>query len=249
MTREQESASNSKTLARRYGLARPLESLVFVLPLILFYQLGSWWLQPSLGADSSDRVVAFQLLRVFFELFGPTGQWMPGLAVVAILLGAQVASRQAWTIRPRAVLLLYAESVGWALPLLLLSRTLRLASSPVAGHGGGQDLWPEWVLCVGAGVYEELVFRLILVCLLVMIGHDLLGWSANWTLAAAVGLSSALFAAHHHQPMGSETLDGARFFFRFLAGVYLGALFACRGYGPAAGTHVAYNLMVVAWSR
>ena len=249
MTPAQEPTPDPNGIVPRRGLAHPLESLVFVLPLILFYQLGALYFAPSLPAQTADRVVAFQLLRVFFDLFGTTGQWMPGLAVVAILLGAQLASRQAWKIRLQAVLLMYAESVAWALPLLLLSRTLRLVGDDVAAGSPGQGLWPELVLCVGAGVYEELVFRLILICLVVMVGHDLLGRSAGWTLALAVVLSSVLFAAHHHAPLGSELFDGARFFFRFLAGVYLGLLFARRGYGPAAGAHVAYNLIVVALAR
>ncbi|MHC4609906.1 MAG: CPBP family glutamic-type intramembrane protease, partial [Planctomycetota bacterium] len=241
MARTQAPSPDWQAAARRRGLAHPLESLAFVLPLILFYQLGSLWLHPSLGAQTPDRVVAFQLLRVFFELFGPTGQWMPSLAVVAILLAAQFDSRQPWKIRPRAVLLLYAESALWALPLLILCRTLRLAGGAAAERG----LLPELVLCVGAGVYEELVFRLILICLVVMIGHDLLHCPATWTTVLAVALSSVLFAAHHHPPVGSEPFEAAHFFFRFLAGAYLGAVFVYRGYGPAAGTHVAYNLIIV----
>ena len=173
---------------------------------------------------------------------------MPGLAVVAILLGAQLTSRRPWTIRPRAVALLYLESVVWALPLIALSRTLRMIGSAQPGPPADR-LWSELVLCVGAGIYEELVFRLILICVVVMIGHDLLKWSAGWTLALGVLISSVLFAAHHHAPMGSEPFHAARFFFRFLAGVYLGGVFAFRGYGPAAGAHVAYNLIVVGLTR
>jgi len=245
MAPARESRAKRPVAGRRRTLARPLESLVFVLPLILFYQVGSWWLQPALPANGADRVVAFQLLRVFFELFGPTGQWMPGLTVIAILLGAHLASRQPWKIRAPAVLLLYGESVGWAVPLLVLSRTLRLAGAETAAGG----VWPELVLCVGAGVYEELVFRLILICVVVMVGHDILGWSAGWTLGAGVVIASVLFAAHHHPPVGSDPFDAGRFFFRALAGLYLGAVFVYRGYGPAAGTHVAYNLILVALAR
>ncbi len=226
----------------RRGLAHPLESLVFLLPFVLFYELGSRRLEPSLADAASDRVVAFQLLRVFFELFGTTGRWMPALAVVAVLVGAQAASRESWRVRPRGVLWLYVESVAWALPLLAVCRLMRLI-----GHAGGSaGLWPDLVLCVGAGVYEELVFRLILICVVVMIGADLLRLSPGWTTLAGVAISALLFAAHHHPPIGSEPFEAVRFGFRVAAGASLGLLFVYRGYGVAAGTHVVYNLAVVA---
>jgi membrane protease YdiL (CAAX protease family) len=78
-----------------------------------------------------------------------------------------------------------------------------------------------------------------------MIGADLLRFTPAWTTAIAVLLSAALFAAHHHPPVGSEPFSTAHFLFRTLAGIYLGVLFVWRGYGLAAGTHVAYNVVVV----
>ena len=48
--------------------------MVFLLPLIFFYELASFT-QPN-------RVIAFDLLRWFIELFGRVGMWAPGLAVV-----------------------------------------------------------------------------------------------------------------------------------------------------------------------
>jgi len=228
---------------RRGGLAHPLESLVFLLPLVLFYEIATLVLHPAWeqgGLDRQDRVVAFQLLRTFFELFGPTGKWMPALAVVAILLGAQFASGRPWRVRPRAVVLLYVEAVGWTLPMLAVSRALQLASAST-----GQSLWSDLALAVGAGVYEELVFRLVLICVIVMVGVDLLRLPAPSTTAFAVLLAAVLFAAHHHPPVGSEPFSAGRFLFRTVAGLYLGLLFVWRGYGVAAGTHVAYNVVVI----
>ena len=234
-------APNDSVGSPHRGLAHPLESLVFVLPLILFYEIGSLYLQPSLAADRQGRVVAFQLLRTFFELFGPTGRWMPGLAVLAILLGVQIASKRPWRIRPLAVLGLYGEAVLWSLPLLAAARMIILAAETETSR----SLWAELILSVGAGVYEESVFRLILICLLVMVGSDLLRFPPGRTTMAAVLIAAALFAAHHHPPVGSEPFETLRFIFRLLAGTYLGAVFVYRGYAAAAGAHVAYNVILV----
>ncbi len=223
-------------------LSKPLEALVFLLPLILFYEIGCLFLQPAdVGGASQDRVVAFHLLQLFFRLFGSTGVWMPGLAVIVILLCTHVASRQPWRIRQRTVAIMYLESVLLAVPLLMFNQLLR--STTACGPAEG-SVWVDVVLGVGAGVYEELVFRLIFISLIVIVGTDLLRLPNSVTLGSAVVLSSLAFAAHHHPPLGSEPFSFDIFAFRALAGGYLAILFVCRGYGPAAGTHAAYNILV-----
>ncbi len=226
---------------RRAGLARPLEALVFLLPLIVVSELGSRWFGVSAEFPEQGRVVAFHLLRFFFQLFGSTGALMPALAVVAILLSTHVVSGQPWQVRKSAVGLMCLESMAWALPLLLINHWVRLAQGPKPSEWLGQA-----TLGIGAGIYEELVFRLILVTAIVMIGSDLLGRRQAVMLLVAIVVSALLFAAHHHPPVGSDPFDASRFLFRTLAGVYLGVIFAVRGYGLAAGTHAAYNLIVLA---
>lgn len=58
----------------------------------------------------------------------------------------------------------------------------------------------------------------------------------------AVAISSLVFAAHHHPPIGTEPFALVPFMFRAIAGVYLALVFWYRGYGPAAGCHAAYNV-------
>jgi len=233
--------ANQPTTSLRL-LSRPLESLVFLLPLILFYEIGCLILHTrSSTMPDQERVVAFHLLQLLFQLFGSTGVWMPGLAVIIILLCTQAASGQPWLVRRKAVALMYAECALLAVPLLAFNHLLRAA--PVATGIEGR-LFSEVVLGIGAGVYEELVFRLILISLIVLVGTDLLRLPARTTLVVAVLASAAAFSAHHHPPLGGEPFAADAFLFRSLAGVYLGALFVWRGFGPAAGTHAAYNLLV-----
>ena len=165
---------------------------------------------------------------------------MPAVAVVAILLSTHVVSGERWRVRGSAVGKMYVESLAWAIPLLLFNRWVYLAAVPES------SMWAaEAALGISAGVYEELVFRLVLIPVIVMVGADLIGWPSSVVLAAAVLISALLFAGHHHPPIGSEPFSEGRFFFRTLAGVYLGAVFVVRGYGAAAGAHVAYNVVVL----
>ena len=124
---------------------------------------------------------------------------------------------------------------------MLLNWATMLSTAQTAGS----PLIDAVALAIGAGIYEELVFRLILISLLVVIGVDLLGRRAAPTALAAIAISSLLFAAHHHRPIGVESFDFTRFAFRTIAGIYLAAVFWFRGYGPAAGCHAAHNVVLV----
>ncbi len=216
--------SNSRGL-----LARPLDALVFLLPLICFYEFGSM--------ANRDRVIAFDLLRRVLELFGPVGMWIPGLLVVVILVATHIASGQSWSVGWGRVGWMYLEAVGLAVPLFVIN----WAMPQLAGGVSPESLIDRIAMGVGAGIYEELVFRLILISMILMVGVDLLRFDETTVAMAAVVLSSLIFAAHHHRPIGMEPFDATRFCFRAIAGLYLAMVFWYRGYGLSAGCHAAYN--------
>ena len=102
---------------------------------------------------------------------------------------------------------------------------------------------------IGAGIYEELVFRLILICLLMLLFQDILHMGRPRSIIFSVLISAALFSAHHHIFFVNGTFGAgelfafSKFIFRTLAGIYFAALFAVRGFGIAAGTHAFYNII------
>lgn len=221
---------------RRGLLARPLEALVFLLPLIAFCEIVAL-------SRPQDRVIAYDLLRRFFELFGSAGMWAPGLGVIAILLATHAASRERWTVRWPRVGGLYLEAIGLALPLLAFNWAVAMVGSDGTTVGTGQ--FDQAAIGIGAGIYEELVFRLILISVVVIVGVDLLRLDRGAVAVTAVFLSALAFAAHHHRPIGSETFELGTFAFRTIAGIYLAIIFWFRGYGSAAGCHAAYNVALI----
>src|SRR5262249_13360795 len=95
----------------------------------------------------------------------------------------------------------------------------------------------------GAGVHEELVFRLGLLAGLVAL---LRGLDRRATIALAFVGSSVLFAAAHHVgPMG-EVFTWHTFAFRSLAGLAFACIFWFRSLAHAVYAHVLYDLVVAA---
>jgi membrane protease YdiL (CAAX protease family) len=140
---------------------------------------------------------------------------------------------------------MYVEAAALAVPLLLLVRLLR-SGALTGGSGDGDGMLDQIALSLGAGIYEELVFRLVMISLMVMVGVDLLHLDRAGVAAFAVLASSLFFAAHHHPPIGTDPFHAGTFAFRTAAGMYLAGIFWFRGYGPAAGCHAAYNITIVA---
>jgi len=221
---------------------RPLHSLMFLLPLILAYEVGAVYVDHAGPIAQQDRVIAYHLMQIFFSLFGATGIFLPGVMIIIILLVTHYFSGQPWRVRMTTLLGMLGESLLWTLPLFALNRSIRYTSffqSP-------QSSWREnVVISTGAGVYEELIFRLILVTAIVILLEDVFKFKKQHSLALSVLIAAVLFAIHHHEPLGSEPYEFGRFMFRTLAGIYLGGLFLFRGYGITAGCHALYNVIVV----
>ena len=221
---------------------RPLVCLVFLLPWVFAYELGTFLVGATSDA-TQPHVVAYLLLEHFFQLFGGTALYLPGFALVAILLVWHVAARDKWSLRWQTLAGMLAESSVLALPLLLFNQVLAShpASAPTAGWA------QEFVLAIGAGNYEELLFRLICITLLSIVFVDLVKMNSSTAMVLMVLISSMLFAGHHYRPLGDLEFEVTGFLFRTAAGTYLATLFVVRGFGIAVGCHAIYDLIVVTW--
>jgi membrane protease YdiL (CAAX protease family) len=226
----------------------PLTSLAFLLPLVVLYEMGTraWVTDPV--HQTEQRIIAFNLMARFFELFGATGKYLPCLAVVGILLAWHVARRDKWHVKPAHVGGMALESVILALPLIVLGRVAEGYLSQVTlagtdmldrlGHAKGL-----LVLSIGAGVYEELVFRLITFTVLSFVLADLLEMNKTAASLLIVVIAGLLFSGYHY--LGNEPFRWWTFAFRAVAGMYFGAVFLCRGFGITAGCHAGYDLVIV----
>lgn len=224
-----------------YWSQLPLTSLVFLLPLIIIYEIGIRRVWPN--ADYRADIIAFQMMEHFFLLFGATGRYMPALAIIGILFTWHLARRDEWRVRLQTLGGMAVESILLGIPLIFLSvmcsQYLPMTSATTSGGTWGQTL----VLSIGAGLYEEAVFRLGAMTLLSIFLTDLLKVPVKTGAILIVLLPAVAFSAYHY--LGDEPFRWASFVFRTAAGIYFGLIFWVRGFGITAGSHAAYDVWVV----
>jgi len=224
---------------------RPLQCLAFLAPLIIIYELGLALLHNGQQTSQRPDLAAQLLLQWFFSLFGATGYYLPGFALVAVLLAWHVFARLPWKVEPVVLAGMLAESVLLSIPLLMMNRLL--STSALAGATMMKSsISADLLLSIGAGLYEELVFRLMLISMLMLLLKDIGGMRESVAVALAVVVSSLAFAAHHYQPIGNDPFSPRDFAFRATAGAYLAGVFVTRGFGIAVGSHAVYDIIVVA---
>ena len=80
----------------------PLHVLVFLLPLVIAYEIGSALYLSGAGGAPAETIRATKILSRFFESFGAAGLYLPGVALVAVLLIWHVLERRPWRGSDRA---------------------------------------------------------------------------------------------------------------------------------------------------
>ena len=226
-------------MAERYWTEsrQPLASLVFIAPLLVVYEAGVLLLGVQNGADA--------FMRRLLDMFGFGQHLVLPMLTVCILLGWQYLSRRPWLISAGVVSTMAVESILLGLCLRLVpflqNYVLAAIDAPVANilYTKLQNA----VGFIGAGIYEELLFRLILLSLLAW-GLRQTGMKPRISTIAAVLLSSLIFAAAHHVGSSGESFLLFTFLFRTIAGVFFSIVFIYRGFGIAAGSHAAYDILV-----
>lgn len=224
---------------------RPLNCLVFLLPLIVIYEIGSLTAH-SLPLDTPsppERVIAFYAIMRFLGLFATVPTYLPGLLLLVILALWHLASEHRGRLRWTAVLGMAVESLLFCIPLLVLNRLVQMCV--LAGGGGEFGLREQLVVAVTAGIYEELIFRLLLIWIFKVVLVDVLELPKAGSMAAIVLATAGMFAGYHY--LGAERFAWTTFLFRTAAGALLGMVYVLRGFGITVGTHALYDVIVTLW--
>jgi hypothetical protein len=218
--------------------ASTLTSLVLVLPLHIGYVAGLILFGPRVmnGADVINPLV--------WRRFGSGGLVVFNVILILFYFGLISYLKRKERFEPRQFLptilesAVYAATMGSVILFVMRKATLIALASPERPpplHG--------LVISLGAGVNEELFFRVCLFGLLAYIGEDLLEMKRWVAVTTAIIVSSAAFSLAHY--LGQAPFDGTTFIYRFLAGIIFSIIYRFRSFAIAVYTHTLYDVFVL----
>jgi len=234
--------------------SRPLVGLFFVAPMLVAYEGGLLLLGPQAMRNGADA-----WLRHGLEQLGFGQYFLLPLLTCGVLLAWHHLQRESWHVSVPLLPGMLLESVVLSLVLLLLAHLqgslLAFVGAVPCSVPAGEGASPgQFVAFLGAGIYEELLFRLMLLPLVAVV-LKAAGATPRTSLIGAVVATSMLFAAAHYRfefSLGTiafatvlgEPFEWTSFLFRSAAGVFFSLVFLYRGFGIAAGTHAFYDILV-----
>jgi membrane protease YdiL (CAAX protease family) len=241
----------------------PWSCVLFVLPLIAVYELGLRGFGPLPAAVQRNGAEVW--LREGLASVGIAPAYGAPCLLLFIMLGWGCVRRAG---RPTDHAGVWAgmaiESALFGFALLALSQGMSLlvvrTSHLFAGHiswtNGWLLSWPQPALpnppepalelivrYLGAGIYEETLFRLLIFAGLLAL-FTLAEFPSAWGFLFAASISALLFAAAHHFGPHGEPYHGLIFTFRTCAGLFFAWLYQARGFGIAVGAHAFYDVLV-----
>ena len=246
--------ANSKSLSYGRSSRHPFYGLISVLPVLFFYELIALTLNQDKAVgirNAADVILKNIVFNQLVAWFGIHKLFAYGLVIVAAL--GIVLYKKAKTanldMHASYFFYMFLESLFYAFllgPLVghvtnfLQYHLISLSITPFQ-----LDLPYQIMLSLGAGIYEELFFRVILLSGLALIftRGAKIGRNSAFILAALI--SSIAFSGFHYIGPLADTLTFHSFVFRFLAGLVFSALYIVRGFGIAVYTHTFYDLLLV----
>lgn len=231
----------------------PRYSLLFALPLFLLYE--------GLAAGLGDAGVAqvrnaadVALKTPFLLLSGSRGSLAFFATIVAacVYLVGRDMVRAKERLNARTFWLMLAESAVLAalLGVVVGTITQRLLGLSIVTQSAGVGLasmgpGTRLMLALGAGLYEELLFRVLLVGGMAAAFRWLVGGKAWIGGAMAAVIGALVFSAFHYVGEYSDKLELASFTYRAIAGLAFSGLYLTRGFGITAWTHALYDVYVM----
>ena len=217
-------------------------SFLFTLPLFFLYEINILFL-------SWDDILVVRngadfLMRNILESFDIYGLYGLGLVFFLGLLVTYIffiKEDQQQEVNINFLFIMLAESMLWSVVLyFLLFKFMVLLMNPV-----GKTILQQVTLAIGAGIYEEFLFRVLLIAGLSSILGFVFMWDKTFKNIIAVVLSGGIFSAFHFMGEYGDFFSMELFLIRFFAGLILGVLYMYRGFGITAYTHSIYDLIVL----
>jgi hypothetical protein len=223
--------------------------LLAILFLLLFYEISS----AKIYADQQVQIrnsAEIILVRLFWFM-GIRNNFLLWAVYLLVLLWAFWLAKKQQLLDFKFVYFPYMifESTVYALALGMIAGQLTVHTNSITmmalqNNIPAAEVGAKITSALGAGIFEELLFRFIVLSLLLLSFEKLLVGKKYIYMTIAIVISATLFSGFHYLG-GREPITWDSFAYRFYAGIILGVLFVVRGIGASAYTHTIYNLLLL----
>jgi len=219
----------------------PFYSFIFILPLFIIYELG-------ISTISSEDLPTIRngadvLLRKMLATIGISGVYGMGLLLlIGIVISFLINKRKfkELSLKSNYFIFMIFESIIWSILLFIILSKGQL----LLAKGSSKILTQQIVLSIGSGIFEEFVFRVMLVSSIALIVGLLVKKKYIYKISISIIIASIIFSVFHFTGEYAEDPKISLFILRFVAGIVLGYIYIFRGFGIAAYSHSFYNLIV-----
>ena len=215
-------------------------SAMIALIMLMLYEVFIIW-EPGSGQMIRNAPEAW--LRTILYYLGISPYYITFALITFSLISIGLFYRPNIGNQPKIFLLMMVEVVflgaisGFVIQLMmykLFFSTTSLTGSLIGDMG----------LAIGAGLFEELLFRVFITSFLIWVLTRLV--KIKWlAVVLSIIIASFLFSISHYMGNASDQFEIYSFAFRFFAGVWFTALFSVRGFGIVSLTHAFYDIFVI----
>ena len=218
-------------------------SLLFIFPMLFLYEIMCW-IQFA-GKSAEIRNGADVFLRQLIMGFGKHSESIYGLLLIIVFFGIMFFNRNVLKNgRLKFTFLIYmlAESLLWSLGFLIMMGVFESIILSILER----NIIPEqFYLAIGAGIWEELLFRVGAIGLCLILLTKFLKYKVIYSSLIAILFAAVLFSLFHYIGPFGDIFTYKSFYIRTWAGIFLGSLYLFRGLGITVYTHIFYDMAII----
>ena len=224
-------------------------SFITIIPLFILYQLlglANNYKSPLIVKNSADVYIkdfflsfSIEYANILYLLFFISVMLIIFLKNKQLFLSSELKLSYLFGI----VLESLIHSISLLTMMALFSRIIPLSIFSISNV-----LVENIYLSIGAGLWEELLFRYIAISGMLFILSKITYSSSIFSYILIIIISSTLFSYYHFLGPAGDIFDLSIFIYRFIAGILLSIIFIFRGLGIAVYTHTFYDLHLAVFS-
>ena len=236
---------NNKSLSSSYlNVTKNMYySLIFIFPMLFLYEIMCWVQYADKNVEIRNG--ADVLLRQLIMGFDENAETFYAFILIIVFLAIMFYNRnftKKGDLKFSFLIYMLAESLLWCFGfIILMSMSEKLILSIL-----DRNIIPEqFYLAIGAGIWEELVFRVGSIGLTLSLLTKIVGYSGIFSALIAIVFSAVLFSLFHYLGPFGDIFTYKSFYIRTLAGIFLGSVYLFRGLGITVYTHIFYDMAII----